>query len=153
MVSSPFLAAPELPALLIGFSSLSLTLLGRDVWILQAVQEGLVVARRGQLVVLAEDRPPVGGGADFRVFLCHGCSIVPVGPNDYPMSEELTTEKPTRLGGKTKAPLIVKMRIEEQTAMRIMASKPDSLSMGPFCAMLAEYGLTQWEKAQQELTQ
>jgi hypothetical protein len=79
------------------------------------------------------------------------CSIVPVGPDDYPMSEELAVEKTVRPGGKIKAPLVVKIRIDEQTTMKILAVKPNTLAMGTFCATLVEHGLKQWEKANEIL--
>lgn len=43
-----------------------------------------------------------------------------------------------------KCPLIVKMTIDEQTAMRLISQKPNTLSMAGFCAMLVEYGLQSW---------
>jgi hypothetical protein len=39
------------------------------------------------------------------------------------------------------------MRIEEDTAIRITALKPRTLSMSTFCALLVEYGMERWEKA------
>lgn len=67
--------------------------------------------------------------------------------------QESDTDTVVRLGGKTKAPLVVKMRIDEQTAMRIYAAKPNSLAMGTFCSMLVEYGIGSWEKRQNAATE
>jgi hypothetical protein len=75
--------------------------------------------------------------------------MVSVGtPDRFQMSDEMTAETANRPGGKTKAPLVVKMRIDEQTTMNILAVKPNTLAMGTFCSMLVEYGLKQWEKQQ-----
>ena len=43
--------------------------------------------------------------------------------------------------------MTVKMRIEEETAMKVAAMKPRTLSMSTFCALLVEYGFVEWEKA------
>jgi hypothetical protein len=43
--------------------------------------------------------------------------------------------------------MTVKMRIEEDTAIKIAALKPKTLSMSTFCALLVEYGFAEWEKA------
>lgn len=67
------------------------------------------------------------------------------------MNDEMTVEAPVRPGGKTKAPLVVKMRIDEQTTMNILAVKPNTLAMGTFCSVLVEYGLKQWQKHQEQL--
>lgn len=40
------------------------------------------------------------------------------------------------------------MRIDEKTALKIFASKPNSLAMGTFCSMLVEYGVKLWEVQQ-----
>ncbi|MFZ9327582.1 MAG: hypothetical protein ACO24H_09050 [Polynucleobacter sp.] len=68
------------------------------------------------------------------------------------LKAQMTDEQVTaRSSGKTKAPLIVKMRIDEQTTMSLLAAKPNSLAMGTFCSMLVEYGLKQWEKELEKL--
>ena len=60
-----------------------------------------------------------------------------------------TESKPTdRLGGREKAPLMIKVRIEGSTAAGLMVSKPKNMPMSTFCATLIEYGLGQWEAAQ-----
>ena len=69
-----------------------------------------------------------------------------------PMDDEMTAEAPVRPGGKTKAPLVVKMRIDEQTTMNILAVKPKTLAMGTFCSVLVEYGLRQWQKQREQMT-
>jgi hypothetical protein len=57
--------------------------------------------------------------------------------------------KPTdRLGGREKAPLMIKVRIEGNTAAGLMVSKPKNIPMSTFCATLIEYGLEQWEAVQ-----
>jgi hypothetical protein len=43
--------------------------------------------------------------------------------------------------------MTVKMRIEEETAVKVAAMKPRTLSMSTFCALLVEYGFERWEKA------
>lgn len=53
-----------------------------------------------------------------------------------------------RLGGREKAPLMIKVRIEGSTAAGLMVSKPKNMPMSTFCATLIEYGLSQWEAAQ-----
>lgn len=67
--------------------------------------------------------------------------------------QEPDTDTTVRLGGKTKAPLVVKIRIDEKTAMQIYAAKPNSLAMGTFCSMLVEYGINSWEKRQNTVTE
>ena len=41
---------------------------------------------------------------------------------------------------------MIKMRIDPDTAIGVLAFKPNSLSMSSFCSMLVEYGLERWEK-------
>lgn len=53
-----------------------------------------------------------------------------------------------RLGGREKAPLMIKVRIEGSTAASLMVSKPKNIPMSTFCATLIEYGLEQWDAAQ-----
>lgn len=65
------------------------------------------------------------------------------------MEEEIST----RPGGKTKAPLIVKIRVDEQTLLGILATKPNSIVMSTFCAMLVELGLERWKKQVEILKQ
>jgi len=42
--------------------------------------------------------------------------------------------------------MIVKLTIDELTALKILAQKPNTQSMASFCAMLIEYGLKTWEE-------
>lgn len=42
--------------------------------------------------------------------------------------------------------MIVKVTIDELTALRLLAHKPNTQSMASFCAMLIEYGLKTWEQ-------
>jgi hypothetical protein len=56
-------------------------------------------------------------------------------------------EKKLGLPGKRHSLMTVKMRIEEETAMKVAAMKPRTLSMSTFCALLVEYGFVEWEKA------
>jgi hypothetical protein len=45
--------------------------------------------------------------------------------------------------------MIVKVTIDENTAMKILASKPNTTPMATFCALLIEYGLEKWDRLQQ----
>lgn len=42
--------------------------------------------------------------------------------------------------------MIVKVTIDELTALRILSQKPNTQSTASFCAMLIEYGLKTWEQ-------
>jgi hypothetical protein len=42
--------------------------------------------------------------------------------------------------------MIVKLTIDELTALKILAQKPNTQSVASFCAMLVEYGLKTWEE-------
>ena len=42
--------------------------------------------------------------------------------------------------------MIVKVTIDELTALKLFAEKPNTQSMASFCAMLIEYGLKTWEE-------
>lgn len=61
----------------------------------------------------------------------------------------MTTEEASKTKVETKrhSLMTVKMRIEEETAVKIAAMKPRTLSMSTFCALLVEYGFERWAKA------
>jgi hypothetical protein len=61
-------------------------------------------------------------------------------------SESKPTDRP---GGREKAPMVIKMRIDGKTAIKVLALKPNSLSMSSFCSMLVEHGMERWEKWEQ----
>ena len=44
--------------------------------------------------------------------------------------------------------MIVKVTIDEQTAMKLLSIKPNTTPTATFCALLIEYGLTEWENLQ-----
>lgn len=44
--------------------------------------------------------------------------------------------------------MIVKVTIDEQTAMKLLSVKPNTTPTATFCALLIEYGLTEWENLQ-----
>lgn len=44
--------------------------------------------------------------------------------------------------------MIVKVTIDEQTAMKLLSVKPNTTPTATFCALLIEYGLEEWENLQ-----
>ena len=42
--------------------------------------------------------------------------------------------------------MIVKVTIDELTALKLIAQKPNTQSMASFCTMLIEFGLKTWEQ-------
>jgi hypothetical protein len=42
--------------------------------------------------------------------------------------------------------MIVKLTIDELTALKILSQKPNTQSTASFCSMLIEYGLKTWEE-------
>lgn len=72
---------------------------------------------------------------------------VPVGPSRSKHSMSAKEQKKPELQTTRNSLLTVKMRIEEDTAIKITALKPRTLSMSTFCALLVEYGMERWEKA------
>jgi hypothetical protein len=42
--------------------------------------------------------------------------------------------------------MIVKLTIDELTALKILSQKPNTQSTASFCSMLIEYGLKIWEE-------
>jgi hypothetical protein len=60
------------------------------------------------------------------------------------MTEEASK---TKVETKRHSLMTVKMRIEEETAVKVAAMKPRTLSMSTFCALLVEYGFERWAKA------
>lgn len=44
--------------------------------------------------------------------------------------------------------MIVKVTIDEQTAMKLLSLKPNTTPTATFCALLIEYGLEEWENIQ-----
>lgn len=44
--------------------------------------------------------------------------------------------------------MIVKVTIDEQTAMKLLSIKPNTTPTATFCALLIEYGLIEWENLQ-----
>jgi len=45
--------------------------------------------------------------------------------------------------------MIVKVTIDEQTAMKLLSLKPNTTPTATFCSLLIEYGLEKWERLQQ----
>jgi hypothetical protein len=45
--------------------------------------------------------------------------------------------------------LIVKVTIDEQTAMKMLSLKPNTTPTATFCSLLIEYGIEKWERLQQ----
>lgn len=70
---------------------------------------------------------------------------------DSPFYRMIQSEnKPTdRLGGREKAPLVVKVRLEGSTAMDLIVSKPRNMPTTTFCAVLIEFGLQRWSAIQE----
>jgi hypothetical protein len=68
--------------------------------------------------------------------------IGPIGPTKQ-MSDEQQTMRP---GGKKKSPVVVKISIDEQTSLKLLTVKPNTIPTSTFCAMLVELGLPEWEK-------
>jgi hypothetical protein len=44
--------------------------------------------------------------------------------------------------------MVVKVTIDEQTAMKLLSIKPNTTPTATFCALLIEYGLIEWENLQ-----
>lgn len=44
--------------------------------------------------------------------------------------------------------LIVKVTIDEQTAMKVLSLRPNTVPMATFCSLMIEYGLVEWERLQ-----
>lgn len=100
------------------------------------LKERLDVARALKLIVLREDASPARRRGNLWVL------TVPIGATRFrwPIHAALMPEN------EKKNSLIVKVTIDELTAVRLLSRKPNTQSMASFCAMLIEYGLKTWDE-------